>query len=1103
MNILVVDDNKDNCRLLNTLLKANGYAVECTANGAEALDGLRTQVFGMIISDIMMPVMDGFQLCQQCKQDVALKDIPFVFYTATYTDDRDEELALKMGADLFIRKPAEPDEFLQLIQSILARSGEGKSRHLQPAEAQEKEVLKLYNERLVNKLEDKVFQLAEVNARLQQSESALKEAEKRDRLLIESLPVALSIVQDGKIVFANNNTEKITGYPKDELKATDGLSIIHSEDREKVRKYLNERPMGGQAPDSYILKITNKDGQIRWLDRRPVTINWEGKPAILVLDEDITEQKQAEEKLADSEIRYRRLFETAQDAILILNGDSGVIIDANPFIKDLLGYTLEELLGKNLWEIGEFKDTLASKISYTQLHESGYVRYEHLPLVAKDGRQISVEVVANAYQVDHTRVIQCNIRDITERKKAEKALKESEERYRNVVELAKDGICIIQNLRVKYCNPRLAEMWGGSVAEILDTPFANYIHPEAMLMVVERYNRRRTGEQVPAKYETALKCKDGNKLYVELNVGILAYLGQEAEIVIVHDITERKQAEQQKELSINLLNLLNKAGERRELIQKLLDLFKADGQFEAVGIRLREGEDFPYYESKGFPIEHIRSENRLCTIDEKGNLRRDSRGNPVLECMCGNVIRGRFDPAKPFFTEGGSFWTNSTTDLLASTTEIDRQARTRNRCNGEGYESVALIPLKAYDTIIGLLQINDTRRNCFTVELVRYYEGLAQSIGIALIQKQMEDSLWASEKKYRDLYKNAPVAYFSMGTDGLVKESNKAAQIFVGYSEEELIGKPRMELYAPECAPKAAIILEKGNSGISIEDEEMIYLRKDRAKVYGLLSATPLKDQSGHVVMIRSVVKDITELKLAEARTIEIETLQRINQAKSELLSNVSHELRTPLASIKGFIETLIETDVKWSKEQQLDFLKSADNETDRLTFLIRDLLDMSRIDSGKMVLDKRAYPVSEILDSARSVLAVITAKHKLEIVSGPDLPEIQADKVRIGQVITNLVENATKFSREGSPIVIEVKPGTNSIIFDVIDQGEGIPKEALVNLFNRFYQAGRVVSGKARGTGLGLAICKGIVEAHGGKIWVESKLGQGSKFSFSLPVSQ
>jgi two-component system, cell cycle sensor histidine kinase and response regulator CckA len=123
----------------------------------------------------------------------------------------------------------------------------------------------------------------------------------------------------------------------------------------------------------------------------------------------------ATSSLASSELRYRRLFETAQDSILILDGDTGKIIDANPFINNLLGYAPGELMGKSLWDIGEFKDTLASKLSYKELQANNYVRYDHLPLRNKNGRNIAVEVVANGYMVDHQRVIQCNIRDITER----------------------------------------------------------------------------------------------------------------------------------------------------------------------------------------------------------------------------------------------------------------------------------------------------------------------------------------------------------------------------------------------------------------------------------------------------------------------------------------------------------------------------------------------------------------------------------------------------------------------------------------------------------------------------------------------------------------
>jgi PAS domain S-box-containing protein len=249
--------------------------------------------------------------------------------------------------------------------------------------------------------------------------------------------------------------------------------------------------------------------------------------------------------------------------------------------------------------------------------------------------------------------------------------------------------------------------------------------------------------------------------------------------------------------------------------------------------------------------------------------------------------------------------------------------------------------------------------------------------------------------------------------------------------------------------------------------------------------------------------QDITERKNTEAKILEMEALKRIDQAKSDLLSNVSHELRTPLASIKGFIETLIENDVQWSKEQQLDFLQSADREADRLTLLIKDLLDMSRIESGNLKLNIQSYKFGEILDSISGVFKVVTARHKLKIVDKSEMVSIQADKIRIGQVITNLIENAAKFSPEDSEIRIEVKTENDGVMVCVEDQGKGMSEEVIGNLFNRFYQAKEAVLGKTRGTGLGLTICKGIVEAHGGKIRVESKEGHGSKFSFSIPLPE
>ena len=148
----------------------------------------------------------------------------------------------------------------------------------------------------------------------------------------------------------------------------------------------------------------------------------------LKITRDLTEHQRAEVVVRASEVRYRRLFETAQDAILILDGDTGKIIDSNPFLSDLLGYSPDELLGKELWEIGLFQDIEANRAAFRQLQEQGYIRYEDLPLETKDGRRAYVEFVSNVYPVEGHPVIQCNIRDISDRKRAEEALREADRR---------------------------------------------------------------------------------------------------------------------------------------------------------------------------------------------------------------------------------------------------------------------------------------------------------------------------------------------------------------------------------------------------------------------------------------------------------------------------------------------------------------------------------------------------------------------------------------------------------------------------------------------------------------------------------------------------
>lgn len=173
----------------------------------------------------------------------------------------------------------------------------------------------------------------------------------------------------------------------------------------------------------------------------------------------------------------------------------------------------------------------------------------------------------------------------------------------------------------------------------------------------------------------------------------------------------------------------------KHVLAEILEEIRAFSDCQSVGIRLENNGDYPYYVHEGFPKFFIIKENSLCARDNEGNPILNEKGDPLLECMCGNILKGRFDPKLPYFTEKGSFWTNSTTQLLTTITEDEKRllGRTRNMCHYSGYESVALIPLQAGNRTLGLIQLNDPRENMFTPKTIEEYEFIADNVGAVVL----------------------------------------------------------------------------------------------------------------------------------------------------------------------------------------------------------------------------------------------------------------------------------------------------------------------------------------------------------------------------------
>jgi len=236
---------------------------------------------------------------------------------------------------------------------------------------------------------------------------------------------------------------------------------------------------------------------------------------------------------------------------------------------------------------------------------------------------------------------------------------------------------------------------------------------------------------------------------------------------------------------------------------------------------------------------------------------------------------------------------------------------------------------------------------------------------------------------------------------------------------------------------------------------------------------------------------------------LRIELLQRVDVLRAALLSSVSHDLRSPLASIKAAASSLLQEDVQWDEEVRRGFARSIEREVDRLDRLVSNLLDMSRIEEGALKPEKEWYMLAEIIHDVLDRLQPSLQGRILHTHVPEDLPPIEVDYLYIDQVLTNLIENAIRYTPPESPIDVSVQREGSQIIISVADRGPGIPPGDLERIFDKFYRVldGQHRSGYPTGSGLGLAVSKGLVEAHGGRIWAENREGGGAIFSVTLPI--
>jgi signal transduction histidine kinase len=443
------------------------------------------------------------------------------------------------------------------------------------------------------------------------------------------------------------------------------------------------------------------------------------------------------------------------------------------------------------------------------------------------------------------------------------------------------------------------------------------------------------------------------------------------------------------------------------------------------------------------------------------------------ECLCGLAVESE--------------------QLLVANDMATHAARTRTACLREGFQSCVRLPLRARGEVLGLLNVQSQDSREFSLADLELLTAIGNQIGIAIANAQLIDDA-ERRRATLDSVMNSLV-------DGLVLVDRRSRLTYMNPRAQSMLGLPARAL-----ATQALEVMDGDIKGRLLQPEQVLAQLQAAAAdpqntpmveftltapVARTLQARffPIHDAAGGHLGLGLLLRDITRER-------------ELDEMKSQLLATVSHELRTPLASIKGFATTLLRQDVKWDEDSRREFLAIIDQESDRLSELISNLLDMSRIEAGTLRVEPEPIDLHPIVRETASEFQMLTRDHPIRVESSSPLPLVLADPRRVRQVLRNLVENAVKYSPGGGSIDVTLQVGPASVRVSVADQGIGIEPQHLDHVFDRFYQVDSASTRKVGGSGLGLSISKAIIEAHKGEIWAESAVDRGSTFHFSLPLA-
>lgn len=861
-------------------------------------------------------------------------------------------------------------------------------------------------------------------------DAELLESEKLYHNLVERLPDGVyKSSHDGKFIEINPAMVKMMGYSsKEELLAIDIKTDLYFEsgDRESIVLQEKLKEMG-------IFRLKKKDGSEIWVeDHGWYTLDDEEE--ILFHEgimRDITERKIAEEILKESEERFKLLFEKAPIGYQSLD-ENGFLIDVNETWSELMGYQKEEVIG--CW----FGDFLTPeylehfKKQFPDLKATGKAQSE-FEMIKKDGSIIIIQLVG---RVGHNasgtfKQTHCVISDITERRKAEKAIADERILLRTLIDNIPDAIYVKDSLGRKLISNKAdleilgitdeKEVQGKTDMESSYPGNASKTFDDDMLVI-------HTAQPILNKLEYFIDLKGEKRYFLTSKVPLTNDSGEIIGLVGVgHDITSQKQSE-----------------------QKIIQLSKGIEQSPAsIVITDTEG-NIEYINAKFTEITGY-------TLDEAMNQ------NPRM-LQSGYTSKEQYDELWHTLTSGNEYYG-----------EIQNR-----RKNGELYwESVQISPIRDESgKIVNYMAIKEdiTTRKKTDLEI--------QKLSVAIEQN--------------------PASVIITDIHGIIEYVNKKFLSISGYTKDELIGKVVRILKAGHTPEETYVEIWNNLFAGNEWRGEHQNRTKNREKYWESVLISPIKNQEGKIINYIILSEDISDRKKMEKDLIKAkEKAEESDRLKSAFLANMSHEIRTPLNSILGFSDLLTEPEL--DSESRQEYATLINNSGSNLLTIINDVLDISKIEAGQIVLSANELSAQRIISEIQREYSFKANSKGIELRLATETPEkeiiIRSDEMRIKQVLINFVGNAIKFTDKGC-IEIGIRLINNQIQFSVKDTGIGIAKEDHDKVFDRFRQIEAAPTRKYGGNGLGLAITKNLAELLGGKVWLESEPNVGSTFYFALPES-